>query len=170
MADDFDGDFDAEKAKRLIENLRADKAALKADKAALAEQLDSLKGENDSLSKDLKKAQSDAESAQQTLAADRRVAILKEFSISDEDAEEFLPTTLATDELRRKAERLSGRLQKEAESAEGTAETGEPVVSEPVVNGAVLNTRPKAALVNGSGALPTAQIDTAAIAAAARRR
>lgn len=113
MADDdkkpWGDDFDEERAWNLIQGLRADKVSLKRER-------DEARQERDDASKARDEAVAAADTAKKDLATDRRSAVLKEFAIDEDTAEEFLSGDLTLDELRRKAERLSG-LKKPADAA-----------------------------------------------------
>ena len=190
MADDADkktdetrkpwGDnFDEERAWRLIQDLRTDKAALKTER-------DDARAELTQASKDRDSAKTDAESAKKELASDRRSAVLKEFEIDDDLAEEFLSGEMPLDELRRKAERLSGRKPKEGDSTEkddadkGKEKDGDDGqdAGDPKDSGSDgdsgsdsgLPGRPKQRQTTGSGGEPSSELDLDAIAAASRRR
>lgn len=166
----FDEDFDAERAKRLIRNLRNDKAALRRERDEARSLLTAAEKERD-------EHKSAAETAKKDLAADRRSAILKEFEIDEDDAEEFLSGDLSLDELRRKAERLAGRRKKDEpkddepkddEPQDGDGDQGDSDAGEPD-DAPKLPTRPKPALKPGHGGEPEAAIDIDGIAAYARR-
>lgn len=105
-------EFDQERAARLIENLRADKAALKRERDEARASLAAAEKERDD-------AVSAKTTAEKELAADRRASVLREFEIDEDDAEEFLPDGLGLDELRRKAERLSKRGAKKQDEPKG---------------------------------------------------
>ena len=102
-----DANFDAERAWALIQGLRS-------DKAALTQEIATAKAEKAAAEKERDDAVKSADDAKKDLASDRRDAILKEFDIDPDVAEEFLSGDLSLDELRRKAERLGG-LKKPAE-------------------------------------------------------
>lgn len=189
MADDtrkpWGEDFDEERAWKLIQGLRADKASLRVELA-------DAQAEKTAIEKERDQAVADASAAKTELAADRRSAVLTEFGIDEADAEEFLPADLSIDELRRKAERLSGRKAKPSEPKDGTPEPkdgapkagdSEPKAGEPepkdsaqagassdVEGSAGLPGRPTPKLVPGSGGGAESDLDLDAIAAAARRR
>jgi hypothetical protein len=165
--DGFDSDFDAERAKRTIR-------ALRADKRSLAEEVRTLKADKADLEKRATDAEKVADDARKELAADRRASILREFDIDEDLAEEFLSGDLTLDELRRKAERLAGRKtpkpdpKPEGETPEDD-DAGDGKPDEEAAPAAPA-TRPKPRLTPGHGSEATDEPDLDAIARAARRR
>lgn len=175
MADDkkpWGDDFDEERAWALIQGLRSDKADLKRER-------DEARQERDDATTAKDAAEKDAGKARKALSTYERTAILKEFSIDEDDAKEFLPEGLSTDELRRKAERLAKRNAKSDDSKDDEKDKGQESETDSkddegddsASDKGDLPGRPKPALSPGSGGEPSAgALDLDAIAEATRRR
>jgi hypothetical protein len=150
----FSGDFDPERAARLIDNLRGEIADLKKDlgtaRTALQEREDAEKSEAQKIA--------DRAAAAEKAAADAKRALLIERATRKhslpEDVVEFL-TGDTEEEIEAKAARL--------------ASLGAPKKDGEETPPADLPGKPKADLVPGHGGEETAPFDPDAIAAAARR-
>jgi len=162
---EFDGEFDAEKATRLVENLRGEVAALKASVASVTSDRDAFKEAAEKTGTDrdeaLDKAVKRAEAAERTLA-------ISKHNLPEDVLEEFADYLTGTPaEVDAKAAKLAARF-KTAEAPAAPVVEGEPVVEEgepaPVVP-----ERPRPALTPGHGGEPTPAFDAVAIAKAARR-
>ena len=168
-APEFEGEFDAERAKRAIANLRAEVATLKESVSAVTAERDEFKAaaektgtERDSA---LKAALDRAEAAERSLA-------IKKHNLPDDVVEEFADyLTGSAEEVDAKAAKLAARLAPKGD--EGEPKTGtegdepkEPEGEEPPA----LPERPKPALTPGHGGEVTPDFDPAKIAADARRR
>lgn len=116
-------DFDAEKAWRLIQNLRADNQTVK---SKLAEYDKARQAEEDAKKSELQRALERAERAERALkereAADQRAAALKaalkKHGLSDEDAE--LLEDVALDKLDERAQALAKRLNRDRQDVTET--------------------------------------------------
>jgi len=162
-----DANFDAERAWNLIQGLRS-------DKAALTQELASVKADKAAAEKERDDAVKAADDAKKDLASDRREAILKEFDIDQDLAEEFLSGDLTLDELRRKAERLAGRKKPEPKPEEKgeepkPAEDTKDQASDKSAAEPKLPARPKLAPTPGEGGTPEPKFDPDAIVAAVRQ-
>ena len=151
----FEGEFDAERAARLIENLRADLAKIKTERdearTALQEKADAEKTEAQKLQDRLAAAEETAKKTGRALLIERAT---RKHSLPD-DVVEFL-TGDTEEEIEAKAQRLAALgSPKKDESKE------EP--------GSGLPEKPKADLVPGHGGDDAETFDPDAIAAAARR-
>lgn len=163
-APEFEGDFDAEKAQRLVANLRAEVVTLKERTAAITAERDDFKAAaektGDDRDKALKAALDRAEAAERSLA-------IKKHNLPDEIVEEFADYLTGTaEEVDAKAAKLAARL------APKTEEPGEPAGGEgeePVEEPPAPVERPKPALTPGHGGEVTPDFDPVAIAKAARR-
>ena len=142
---EFDGEFDADRAKTLIENLRAEIAGLKDEKKALTAQV----VDGQALTERAEAAEKAAQDATRALHVNRA---LSKHQLAD-DYSDFL-TGDTEEEIFARAERLAG-LGRPAEA---------PKDETPAV------TRPQSALVGAGEESATPPIDHAAIAAAALGR
>lgn len=162
-APEFDGEFDAEKAKRLVANLRADVASLKTERDGLKSDRDAFKAAAEKTGDDRDKALADA--VKRADDAERTLAISKH-NLPEDILSEFADYLTGTpDEVSAKAAKLAARFVKEeqtppADPPDGDEET--PPVSTP-------SGRPRPALVPGHGGETPAAFDPVAIAKAARR-
>lgn len=165
-APEFDGDFDAEKATRLVANLREEVATLKGERDSLKTERDEFKAaaektgteRDDALAAAVKRA----EDAERTLA-------ISKHNLPDDVVEEFADYLTGTpEEVDAKAARLAARLAPKPEEPSGDSEPeGDEAGDEqkPALPG-----KPKPALTPGSGAEDDdLDFDAAAIAAATRR-
>jgi hypothetical protein len=163
-APEFEGEFDAEKAQRLVANLRAEVASLKERTTALTAERDDFKAAAEKTGEDrdkaLKEALDRAEAAERTLA-------IKKHNLPDDVVEEFADyLTGSADEVDAKAAKLAARLGAPKEEQPAEQPSGEETPEEPAP---VLPERPKPALTPGHGGEVTPEFDPAAIAKAARR-
>lgn len=151
---EFDGDFDAERAKRLIENLRADKARLAEERDGFKTKVDTFETEKLSEQDRIAKELSDA---REELARTRRAAALATHKLPD-SALVFL-TGSTPEEIETQAAALAA-----------LNPPADPAPSTPAVPNITTTVTPRL-LPNGEP-VPTAPepFDPAAIAAAARRR
>lgn len=153
----FDGEFDADRAARLIARLREEIADLKNDlgtaRSALQERDDAEKTETQRLADRLKAAEEEAAKARRSLLVERAT---RKHNLPD-DVVEFL-TGDTEEEIEAKAERLaalSGGKRQEPEQPSQDEEHGIPA-------------RPEPSLRPGHGGEPPVSIDPVAVARAAR--
>lgn len=161
----FEGEFDAERASRLIENLRQEVASLKEERKTLKEEKDERdnadKSELDRLKDRLATAEKETKEARQALFVSRAQA---KHGLSDEEAEEFLSGLDDEEKILARAERLAGlRGGSQEESGENDeGEEGGP---------GDLPSKPKPNLRPGSGGSEdSGEIDEDALVEAARER
>lgn len=156
----FDGEFDAERAARLVENLRKEVETLKADKetlsASLQEREDADKSDAQKTADALDAAKKAAADAQRLLYVERAA---RKHSLPD-DLVEFL-TGETEEEISDKAERLA----KYRPSDDGSP--SEDSSEEPAPAG-VAPQRPTPTLTPGHGGEAPQPFDAAAIAKAVR--
>lgn len=154
----FEGEFDAERATRLIENLRKEVSDLKAEKTSLAEDLqkreDAEKSDADRTAEALQRAKDEAAKATRDLYVERAV---RKHSLPD-DLVEFL-TGETEEEIGAKAERLAKF---------GTSKSDDAGDEQQEPNGDDVSSRPTPSLRPGHGGAPTQAFDAAAVAEAAR--
>lgn len=168
-APEFEGEFDAEKAQRLVANLRGEIATLKERTAAITAERDDFKAAAEKSGEERDKALKDA--LDRAEAAERSLAI-KKHNLPDDVVEEFADYLTGTAaEVDAKAAKLAARLgaaPKEEQPAPEGEESGEKdgEEEEPPAN---LPERPKPALTPGHGGEVTPEFDPVAIAKAARR-
>lgn len=161
-APEFDGEFDAEKATRLVENLRGDIATLKAQVASVTSDRDAFKeaAEKTGTERDeaLTKAIERAESAERTLA-------ISKHDLPEDVLAEFADYLTGTpEEVDAKAAKLAARFVK----PEGeTPPVPEPVVEEPPA-APVIPERPRPALTPGHGGTTPVAFDAKALAQSIR--
>lgn len=153
-------DFDAEKAWRLVQNLRTERDGLKTERDALKGERDALATERDGLKTELQTKTDEAERLSKETA--REVAlqkVLRKFP----DLEDFadLLTGDTEEELVAKAERLA-KIGKPAEPADG--DKGEQKPETPELPG-----KPQPNLTPGHGGEDSTPFDPTAIALAARQ-
>lgn len=155
----FEGEFDPERAARLVENLRKEIEDLKADKSALARELqqreDAEKSDAEKTADRLKAAEEAARKAQRDLYVERAA---RTHSLPD-DLVEFL-TGETEEEIAAKAERL-------AKFGSAKTEDPNPADDEQAPAG-VPQHRPEPSLTPGHGGAATEPFDPKAVAQAAR--
>lgn len=142
----FEGEFDAERAARLIENLRGEIADLKKDRDTLKsekqEREDSEKSEVDRLKDALERAQGETKDAKRQAALRRAQA---KHGLSDEDVEEFLDG-VDEDKIEARAARLAERLGNGSQESGGSGEGGDGDGEDDGLSG-----KPKPRLTPGTG-------------------
>ena len=155
-APEFEGDFDAEKAKRLVANLRGEVAALTTERDSFKTDLDSFKEAAEKTGVERETAL--AAAIERAATAEREVALAKHDLPEDvlKDFADYLTGT--PEEVEAKATKLAARFKKVEETVEPTEEAPKAA---PV-------TRPKAALVPGNGDDAPKAFDAKAIAEKAR--
>lgn len=161
-------DFDAERAWKLVQNLRAERDALKTERDGLKTERDTLKSEKDSVANEgkseLQKLQDRLEQIEAASKAKDRDLALQKVLRKHPDLEEFadLLTGDTEEELAAKAERLSA-IGKAKAPAEGEEKDGEkPDTTE-------LPGKPQPNLTPGHGGEDSTPFDPTAIALAARK-
>lgn len=155
-------DFDAEKAWRLVQNLRTERDGLKTERDALKGERDALTTERDGLKTELQTKTEEAERLSKDSARELALQkVLRKFP----DLEDFadLLTGDTEEELVSKAERLA-KIGKPAEPADGEQTDGEQTPETPELPG-----KPTPNLTPGHGGEDVTPFDPTAIAKAARR-
>lgn len=169
----FEGEFDAERAARLIENLRSEVSSLKEERNELKsekqEREDAEKTEVERLKDALERAQGETKTAKRDAALRRAQA---KHGLSDEDVEEFLDG-VDEDKIEARAARLAERLgtgsggSQEERGGDGE-ENGEENGEEDSDDG--LSSKPKPGLTPGTGGGSDDDVDEDALYEAARSR
>jgi signal transduction protein with GAF and PtsI domain len=161
-APEFDGEFDAERAKKAIADLRTEVASFKDRLASVTADRDAFKEAAEKTGTDRDEAL--AKAVERAEAAERTLAIAKH-NLPDDVVAEFADYLTGTaEEVDAKAARLAARLAPKEEQAPVAKE---PEVVEPVtpeVTPPVVPQRPKAALVPGNGSEAPKPFDAKAIA------
>lgn len=164
----FEGEFDADRAKRTIANLREEVAQLKERQTAIAAERDEFKAAAEKSGEErdtaLKAALKRAEDAERAL-------VLKDAGLPDDVVEEFADFLTGTpDEVKAKAARLAARIKPaETPPAEETPGEGEETGEEEEPE---LPSRPRPGLKPGhagNAGDPDPELDLDAIIAGARR-
>lgn len=164
----FEGEFDASRATRLIENLREEVRTLKEERTSLKtekqEREDAEKSEVDRLKDALTRSENETKEARRALHVSRAQA---KHGLSDEEADEFLSGLDDEEKILARAERLAGlrggsQVESGEESGEGEEESGE--------ESGDLPSKPKPGLKPGSGAEADGDLDEDALVARARER
>lgn len=109
----WDGDFDPQRAQKLIENLRSDIEKLKGDKKSYAEK---LKAYEDAEKSELQKAQEAAEQYKAQMRDLMKENIIRKHGLSLEDDGEFVFGE-TVEEMEERAQKLAARVAKKAEPA-----------------------------------------------------
>lgn len=162
-------DFDAAKAWRLVENLRAEVDTLKGQRDSLKTERDALKNDTSSVSDKISAAEKRAQEAEKALFTERALRKHPELA----DFADLLSGDSEEDVLK-KAERLAAIGKKpedkpaegEQKPAEGDNADGE---QKPAENDGGLPGKPEPALTPGHGGDVPTPFDPVAIAKAARR-
>lgn len=162
-APEFTGEFDEDRAKRAIANLRAEVSALKDNLSAVTKERDDFRTAAEKTGEDRDKALSEA--LKRAEKAERDLAIAKH-GLPDDVVQEFADYLTGTpEEVDAKAARLKARLAPKEETPpaddEG-ANSGEETPPQEIPG------RPKPALTPGHGGDTSEPFDPAAIAKAAR--
>lgn len=168
----FEGEFDAKRAERLIENLRNELREVKEERNTLRESAqereDAEKSEVERLKSALERAENETKSAKHALAVSKAQA---KYGLSDEDAEEFLSGLDDEEKILARAERLASRLgtgSQEENGGEGDGEGGEEDGGDESRD---LPGKPKPGLTPGTGGSDGGGgIDEDALLAGARER
>lgn len=166
-APEFDGEFDAEKAKTAIANLRTEVAALKERNAAVITERDEFKAAAEKTGEDrdtaLKAAVERAETAERTLA-------ISDAKLPDDVVTEFADyLTGSAEEVREKAKRLAARLLPPEDKATGDDPADDADKDKGGDAPKAPPARPAPALVPGDGGDASEPFDPVAVAKAARR-
>jgi hypothetical protein len=164
----FEGEFDAERASRLIENLREEVRTLKEErntlKTAQQEREDAEKSELDRLKDRLAAAENETKEARRALFVSRAQA---KHGLSDEEAEEFLSGLDDEEKILARAERLAGLRGPGSQEENGEGENDEGDEGGQMD----LPSKPKPNLRPGSGGSgDSGEIDEDALVEAARER
>jgi hypothetical protein len=161
-APEFDGEFDADRAKRAIANLRAEVDTLKASLSEVRTERDALKADADERANEGKteaeKAAQRAAEAEATAKAAKRELWIERALRKHPEAEDLADLITGDDEetIMGLAERLAKRVAKSA-TDEGKGNEPDP-----------LNRRPEPTLKPGHGGSDPEPFDAAKIAAEAR--
>ncbi|UIW13422.1 scaffolding protein [Arthrobacter phage Amyev] len=161
-------DFDAERAWKLVQNLRAERDALKSERDGLKTERDTLKAAKDAAAdegkSELQKLQDRIAEIEKASAAKDRDLALQKVLRKHPDLEEFadLLTGDTEEELAAKAERLAaiGKAKAPADGAKDGEQSGEKQE---------LPGKPQPNLTPGHGGEDTTPFDPTAIALAARK-
>jgi hypothetical protein len=143
----FEGEFDEDRAKRLIANLRDEISGLKEQRDTLQVEADKVEG----LEERIATAEGETKAAQKALYVSRAQA---KHGLSDEDAEEFLSDLDDEEKILARAERLAARGQgsQEENGGEGNGENGEEGErGSGEESGDGLSGKPKPGLTPGTG-------------------
>jgi hypothetical protein len=164
----FSGEFDAERASRLIENLRQEVASLKEERTTLKsekqEREDAEKTELDRLKDRLAAAENETKEARRAHSVSKAQA---KHGLSDEEAEEFLSGLDDEEKILARAERLAGLRGPGSQEENGGDENDEGDEG----GQDDLPSKPKPNLRPGSGGSEdSGEIDEDAIVEAARER
>lgn len=164
----FEGEFDEDRAKRLIANLRDEISGLKEERNTLREEADKVEG----LEERLATAESDTKAAQKALYVSRAQA---KHGLSDEEAEEFLSDLDDEEKILARAERLAGLRgpgSQEENGGEGDGEGEENGGGSDEEDGGDLSGKPKPGLTpgTGGGSSDDGEIDEDALFEGARAR
>lgn len=162
---EFEGEFDPDKAKRAIANLRAEVASLKGERDDARKEVADFKAAAEQTGEERDKALSAA--VERAEKAERALAI-KKHNLPDDVVEEFADyLTGSAEEVEQKAARLAARLAPKAEEPSGSGGEKDDEAGNPKP---ALPSKPKPDLVPGSASEDTeVDFDAAAIAAASRR-
>lgn len=155
-------DFDAERAWKLVQNLRSERDTLKSERDSLKGERDALTTERDGLKTEL---QTKTEELEKTSKETARELALQKVLRKHPELEEFadLLTGDTEEELASKAERLAA-IGKPKEPADGEKPGGEQKPDEPELPG-----KPTPNLTPGHGGEESTPFDPTAIALAARQ-
>lgn len=166
-APEFEGEFDADRAKRAITSLRTEVESLKTERDALRADRDAFRDAAEKTGTERDTAL--AEAVKRAEKAERDLAIAKH-DLPDDVVEEFADFLTGTpEEVDAKAARLKARLApagEEPKEPEAKDETPAPEAKEPPAPS--VPRRPQAALVPGTGADGAKPFDAKAIAEKAR--
>lgn len=168
-APEFEGDFDADRAKRAITSLRTEVESLKVERDALRADRDAFRDAAEKTGTERDTAL--AEAVKRAEKAERDLAIAKH-DLPDDIVEEFADFLTGTpEEVDAKAARLKARLSPkedgEPEVKADEKETGKEAEGEKPAAPAVPR-RPQAALVPGTGGDTPKPFDAKAVAERAR--
>lgn len=168
----FEGDFDADKAKRLVDNLDAEIAELKATHAtalaAVTAERDEFKAAAEKTGEDRDKALTAA--LERAEAAERTLAISKH-NLPEDVLEEFADYLTGTPaEVEAKAAKLAARLAPAPESSDSPDGDKATDADKDKETPPALPLRPRPDLTPGHGGDEPVVVDTAEIARNARKR